>query len=251
MKLKTFIWIIIKRSLALLKLNKEVIEVALFVTILSSILFTLNVLNSMINQLLTLSTYTPWGIITSIFVHGNLEHIKGNILLLWIWTIYIVFQNSFMVNKFLREDDVSKRLKFSMISVFLSVISSNILWLILSNPGSTTIGSSGVVYAFGGVLLALSLMNFLYISRKFENKDISTKAKAWNMIWNIFVCASLSILVVFQGAIFFATGNPQINALVHLVSFLLAFIMVSVYEYYPLFLLPSIQKIIYHLKNRK
>lgn len=240
-----------KRIVDMILLNKEAVTVAVVVAAISVIIFVLNGIYPVVNQSLLLSADTQWGIITSIFVHGNIMHIELNLIVLMVWTFYIIIQNDFLKDRFLSRNEITKRLKFSMVSVFGSVIASNILWLIISRPGTTTLGSSGVVFAFSGVLFAFSLMNFMYVHRKFRERSISLTIKIWNIIWNIFVCASLSILVIFQSATFFGTTDPQTNAFVHLISFLLTFISVSIYEYYPLFLLPLIHKIGSYIKSRK
>src|SRR6266436_1210518 len=53
------------------------------VLIASSLLFVLTSFDPSLYDLLSASRKTPWGVVTSIFVHYNLLHITGNIVLLF------------------------------------------------------------------------------------------------------------------------------------------------------------------------
>jgi membrane associated rhomboid family serine protease len=222
-----------KAFINFISLNKCVFIAAGLVTIISFVIFALNSLNSIVNQILSSSIYTPWGVVTSMFAHSGLEHIEGNLFVLWVWILYIILQNAFMKDSFISKDDIKKRLKFSMKTVFVAVIIANIIWLIM-HPYNSILGSSGIVFAFAGVLMGFSFTNLSYIFRSSKNQSVSIKRKLSSLAWNVFVCLFFAVSIFLYPTTFLAEG-PQVNVFIHGISFLIAFYSVFAYEYPKLF----------------
>ena len=229
----------------LIVLNRNVLITSVFVTIVSIIIFVLNSVYPIVNQLLASSIYTPWGILTSIFVHGNFAHISFNLLFLWIWTVFIVFQNDILKYVVLKRDEIKKRLKFSILSIFGSAIISNIVWSIILKPGTTTLGSSGIVFAFAGFCLISSLMNISYVLKGIKLKNLHKKINILNIIgnlaMNLMIFGLIFMMVTSDASSFFGFGDPQINSFIHWTSFIITFFSVFAYEYY-IFHLPTLTK---------
>jgi membrane associated rhomboid family serine protease len=115
-----------------------------------------------VNNLLSASQETPWGIFTSLFTHINESHIINNIINLTIYLVILV-----AINSFLPKREMKRRIFTSSIFMFLVPIFSN-LFLILSIPEIKISGSSSIVYTVIGLCLGFSFFNSLKI-RVFKN----------------------------------------------------------------------------------
>jgi membrane associated rhomboid family serine protease len=173
-------------------------------------------------SILSVSRLTPWGIVTSIFVHSSLSHLLLNMGNLFLFVLLFTLCNStFPIPNTRRIES------FFIVSIFVFAIISNILWVILiPNP---SVGASGLVYAVEGILLGFSLANGVQILNfsKFKNQSLSTVSI---VLVNILVFVALSIQILATTDVFLSVGEG-VNIIAHGVSFLLA-LFVSVPWYY-------------------
>lgn len=98
-----------------------------------------------------LSRGSPWGIVTSIFIHGSVPHVEGNaIALFWMMVSLVVLSE---VNA-----DIFRRARRSFLfwGPFVSAAAAGLLFYLVA-PNATSFGASGVVYASLGVAVALAL----------------------------------------------------------------------------------------------
>jgi len=175
-----------------------------------------------LKEVLAASRETPWGIITSLFVHENEAHLLNNMIALFTFLMLLVTSNAF-----LPKEEAKRRILNSLVVIFLFPVVLN-LSLILFFPEVRMIGSSGIVYALEGRCLGLSLLNALEL-RKIRNR-IKNERK-------MLLASSLSNLTVFAGfllnlALFpevFLASGPQTTATFHSLAFFGGFLTVLVY----------------------
>ena len=110
-------------------------------------------------QYLCTTHTTPWGIITSIFVHRDLNHFMSNMISLLLYTALFIFTN---MN--LSEHEKKRRSVFFLRVVFLSATLANVGWIIVA-PNIFSAGSSGAVYASLGIMFGFSLINSICLSK--------------------------------------------------------------------------------------
>ena len=168
-------------------------------------------------DLMSSSVLTPWGIVTSVIVHGGgMNDLVFNLLGLFLWFFFFSITN-------MNYGDNGGRfsLKSFIALIFAAAFISNFLWLVL-RPSSHTSGLSGVVYASEGVVLALSLINSLSLPR--ISKPFTAEQKRSHLLWliNIFTFAFILLYLVYSPSLFL-NEEPNVNVFVHGISFLGAF----------------------------
>lgn len=82
----------------------------------------------------------PWTLISSIFLHGNIWHLLGNMVTLFFFGRYL---SNLLGNR-----------KFLFI-YFIGGILGSVFYVNLAPPFSISIGASGAVFALGGVLAVM------------------------------------------------------------------------------------------------
>jgi membrane associated rhomboid family serine protease len=201
---------------------KRVFLVYLLILIISVIIFSLSQSYPNIEKILSASRLTPWGIITSIFVHSSFSHLVLNMGSLFAFIFLFALCNSIFDFKVKRKIE-----NFFLVSVFVFAVVSNILWIAFSLGGS--IGASGLVYAVEGYLIGFSLGTSLKVLNysKFKIQSLSTKYVILiNIIISIFV-----IIQIFLDTQSFLGVGQGINIFEHGVSFLLG-LFVSFFWFY-------------------
>src|SRR5690606_22600431 len=103
------------------KTNRLAIGLAVAVTVVSFIMFSIQQLSQEVTRILELSPSNPWGFFTSIFLHRNWDHILGNMSGMWIWVFYILIAPSL-----LSEEEKKKRARFFIPAVLSAAIASAI-----------------------------------------------------------------------------------------------------------------------------
>jgi membrane associated rhomboid family serine protease len=163
---------------------------------------------------LSASRTTPWGIITAIFTHSNLSHLTNNMVFLFLFMFLFALCGSTFSPQSKRKIEI-----FFLVSTFVFAVLANILWIALTPNRS--IGASGLVYAIEGSLVYFSLYNGLQLLNfsKFKAQSLSTK---YIVILNILACLSVLIQIALSPAIFLNVGQ-NINSFAHGSSFLLGF----------------------------
>jgi membrane associated rhomboid family serine protease len=173
-------------------------------------------------DIFAVSPQTPWGIVTSIFAHAGIEHLIGNMLLLFLFLLYFVVSNFYI-----HHEEKRQRISFLLITVFSMAIVSNIATIVLM-PKATSIGSSGLVFALEGVLMSFSLINSFETYEWFKQKKINGEISLAIEIVNIWVFTFLFLQIVLTPQSFLNV-SPGVNIIVHGLSFLSSFVLVLVW----------------------
>ncbi len=167
---------------------------------------------------------TLFGAVTSVFLFDSVSNIfvfAGYLVVFW------------AVNLMLSRNIRQKRDKFAALSMFAAGITANIIDIIIA-PGVISYGSSGVVYAFTGIVLGFIILN-LFLSPMPLSFSVFTKRKKHKEEFFYFL-SNLCLLLIILSFIFLDTGNflskaPGINVPVHGISLLLGLIAVVIYGY--------------------
>ena len=165
--------------------------------------------------LLVASRSTPWGIVTSLFVHSDLGHLVMNMA--GLFSFFLVFS---FTNYFLPYEEKARRISYFIVALLASTVFSNVIWIVLVDI--STIGASGLVYASEGAVTGFCLTNFwnVYSNVRFAE----TRSKTGVMLVNLLVFLSICVWMVFYTNSFLSYGR-DINVLIHGSSFVLAFIL--------------------------
>jgi membrane associated rhomboid family serine protease len=196
----------------------------LVVLVPSSLLFVLTSIYPQLYELLSASRSTPWGVVTSIFVHYNLLHIVGNMGLLFAFLLLFAEPQ-----QDLPSIQKHKRSFFFAWNIFFSGILANILFILLS-PGSAA-GASGVVFASEGVTMGFALLLALppRLSKEAIRKHFLDKQTRRLSVRGL---AIFSILLVFLVAFpsNFLAAAPGVNIFVHFAGFYISFVSVIIFR---------------------
>lgn len=222
-------WNRIEKVFLNLLLNfKTVFITNLFLIVLGLIVLCLTTPFPFMMDYLAASAKTPWGILTSLFVHKDWLHFSQNMVSLIILTFLFA-----MTNVHLDEQEKLKRSSFFLWDIFFSAILANILWVIIL-PQAKSAGSSGVVYASIGLVMGFSLNNICPSLWNTLNENLkkegSLKAffkKNFPIIYNLSVFSLLLFSIIIDPEGFLSVG-PGVNTSVHSISFLASFLMVAV-----------------------
>jgi membrane associated rhomboid family serine protease len=171
---------------------------------------------------LSASRSSLWGIFTAVFTHSDLSHLTNNMVLLSFFIFLFALCSSTFNLQSKRKIE-----SFFLVSIFACAVLANILWIALTPNRS--IGASGLVYAVEGSLASFSLYNGLQLLdfSKFKTQSISIK---YVVFLNILACLSVLIQIVLSPVIFLNIGQ-NINSTAHGSSFLLGF-FISPFWYY-------------------
>jgi membrane associated rhomboid family serine protease len=181
--------------------------------------------NSNIVYTLSVSRETPWGIITSIFSNNTFVDLKDNMF----WLSFFLFTFA-ITNSLIQKDNIERRSIFVAITIFSAAIISNIFWLLISKFPAT--GSSGMVFASGGVTLVFAFVN---VPKLIE--DIKSRKKmgiAVIILFFVFIGIGIILYSVAIEVINFTDlMAKQKNASVHLLSFVISLLFAFLYVTYP------------------
>jgi len=116
-------------------------------------------LKDFIIQHFSASFITPWGVVTSLFVHGDVDHYISNLIATFLAIFIFTLIN-------IEDDDVTSLSSFLFYSTLGIAILSNILWITASwiysypnIPSGRSFGSSGIGYALYGINIGLMMLN--------------------------------------------------------------------------------------------
>ncbi len=179
--------------------------------------YTLSLAHPGIIDFLSVSSKTPWGIVTSIFAHSSFSHLIYNMSALSFFTILFTFCNSALsVSR-------NKIEGFFVFSTLACAIISNILWI--ASRDSISFGASGLVYAVVGNVLGFSLFNGLQVFH-FQKLQSQRQLVVFIVLIDIVISVLLLAQVVLDPQLFLNLGSG-VNTLAHGASFLLG--MFAVY----------------------
>jgi hypothetical protein len=153
---------------------------------------------------------TPWGIFTSVFVYDGWQNIPAYFLILVTYS---------SVSDFVGPDERRKRARFSSAIIFVAAFIANALWLFV-RPLSYSWGSSGVVYALWGVLLAFAFRDGMPKHLSWDIKTWYKNRKEMTSGINNLVIFTVTALVVVTQPSTFLSSAPGINVFAHAMSFL-------------------------------
>jgi membrane associated rhomboid family serine protease len=176
-----------------------------------------------INSFLAASRATPWGVITSIFVHSSLTDLAFNMIGLFVYTLLFA-----VCNISLTSENKRKIEPFFLICVFGSAIVANIFWICLTSGRS--LGASGIVYAVQGVLLGFSIINGLSIL-DWKRFKIQKKFTQFIVLINIIVIIWFLSEILLSPQMFLNVA-VRVNSLVHGISFCLSLVITVVWNSY-------------------
>ncbi len=181
---------------------------------LCAIVFALNLAYPWLNGFLVASRSTPWGVVTSLFVHSDLSHLVMNLIGIFSFVLVFSFTNYYMPS-----EEVVSRVHFFIIAILAATVLSNVLWIIVANIGS--IGASGLVYASEGAVTGFCLVNFWDL---FSDARGTSTGKRGVILVNLLVFLAICGWMVFYTNSFLSYGR-DVNVLIHGSSFVLAFIL--------------------------
>ena len=199
---------------------KRVFLSYILVLLISGSVYVVSTVCAGVNDILAASRSTPWGIVSSIFAHSSLAHFGLNMAGLFIFVLMFTFSNSTYSSQ-----NKKKVERFTLFSIFLFAILSNVLWVILTPRPS--VGASGLIYAVMGIVTGFSLFNGLQILN-FSKLKTQEGATLVVMLMSLF----LSILIVaqvFQDTQLFLNVGEGVNVIAHGVSYLLGLFAVIPY----------------------
>jgi membrane associated rhomboid family serine protease len=131
---------------------------------------------------LAVSPKTPWGVITSFFVHANESHLFNNMISLFFFLLLLIASNVSLLKKTFK-----KRIYVCFLIIFLIPIILNFV-LIINAPEVTMIGSSGIVYALEGTCFGFSILNTLQFSELFKKSQKPSGAILVSSLSNLIIC---------------------------------------------------------------
>ncbi len=152
-----------------------------------------------LKDLLAASPRTPWGIVTSFFVHADEVHLLNNMVSLFLFLMLFVGSNAFLSKK-----EVKMRIASTLLAIF-SVPATLNFFVLIVYPYMQIIGSSGIVYTLEGMCLGFSLLNALQLrrmqSKVKDEKQLLLVSSLFNLAVVVGFLLSLSIypLLVFGG----------------------------------------------------
>jgi len=196
-------------------MSHVVTEFYLVLMIISVIFFIAELFQPTLLHLLSSAEATPWGVVTSIFVHWPLEHLLLNIAGIGVSTfllIEIVLFNS--------ETNPIKVSLFFCLCPFVSGVAANILFLAFL-PKSTSYGASGVLYAMEGVLIFASLLSiFRTVSYVKVRTYFFERRYQLHFLYHIFIFLFYFLQIIFYPSLFLNI-QQGVNVFTHSVSLLL------------------------------
>jgi len=169
-----------------------------------------------VREIMSLSWRTPWGIITSILVHHDIEHFLLNFQAMMTFLLFYILLN--MINQEMKINGLS-----FYFSPFISAILANMLSLLIF-PEYTSLGASGVYSAMEGYDFALALT---YLITNFKNiKSLSgLNKKIPAIIFNSFIMMYIFLDILFSPT--YSRGSSY-NSFVHWISFFINFIVTAI-----------------------
>jgi len=207
---------------------KTVFLTFLVVLILSVTIYGVSLINPWLSDIFVASSRTPWGIITSLFTHLELQHLTSNLTALFVY--FVIFVTS---NILLSMEEIERRVRFFLLTIFIMAIMSNLVWIIL-RPDTNTTGASGLVFASEGVVTGFALLNSLRLIDigKYDSKRQKLLLAIY--IYNLAIFLFLFLQIVLAPSLFLNVA-PGVNAFVHGIAFYISFLAVMLFfQIFPL-----------------
>lgn len=207
---------------------KAVFLAFLVVLILSVAIYGLSLVNPLIIDIFVASPRTPWGVVTSLFTHLEIQHLTLNLTALFGY--FAIFITS---NIFLSSEEIERRIRFFLLTIFIMSITSNLTWIIL-RPDINTTGASGLVFASEGAITAFALINsFRLIDiRKHDLKGQKLLLAIY--LYNFALFVFLFLYIILAPPLFLNVA-PGVNAFVHGIAFYTSLVaIILIFQIFPL-----------------
>ncbi|MDH5794476.1 MAG: rhomboid family intramembrane serine protease [Candidatus Bathyarchaeota archaeon] len=181
---------------------------------------------SQLNDLLAASRETPWGIVTSLFVHANEGHLSNNMIALFFFLVFLVATNAL-----LPKAEMKKRIFSSSLAIFVVPVVLNVFWISLF-PEVKIMGSSGIVYALEGSCLGFSMHNALELKRPTTYTSKERRITLASSLSNIVVCVILLLNLIVSPETFLGS-KFEVVVWLHALSFCGGLLSAFLYTIYP------------------
>lgn len=168
-------------------------------------------------NLFSASRSTPWGVFTSLFINLSFPNFFNNFLAIFAFLLFFILGNNY-----LQQTEKRKRNLFSTITIFVSAIIANIIWVV-ANP-NPAFGASGITFSLAGVVLVFALFNLADANQMKGQKKYILIQWLINPLAIVFVL--IEVADQFANAV--SLLGLGVNVLVHLWGFLVsAFFIIS------------------------
>ncbi len=174
----------------------------------------MNIFNSELVNLLAASRATPWGVVTSIFVHIELGHLILNLVGLASFLLIFAF-----TNLHLPYAAKVQRTNFFLFAIVCATILANLLWILVTNLRS--IGASGLIYASEGGVAGFCLLNLWQMYDEIRHKD---NVEKWGFFLNFIILLALAAWMILSLTSFLGY-EPNANVLIHGLAFVFALVI--------------------------
>jgi membrane associated rhomboid family serine protease len=169
----------------------------------------------------------PWGALTGIFIHLDNSQLFSNMVFFGVLLI------AFFGMSYVYPPELNlKKSRFLAVDAFLCAVIANVCSIIFM-PTILSAGSSGLVYAVNGAVLAEGTVNILLLGIRLTNHRLVAF-----FMDNVVVAGLFAYLVLTPSLNFFNVA-PEINSFAHIVGFATGFASMLTFEVY------------FHLKHKK
>ena len=201
---------------------KPLFHACILIFIMSIIFYLISLKYTHLKDILGASSTTPWGIITSLFIHTGFEHLKNNMIGLFL--IMLIF---IITNISLTDEERKRRTRLMLFVIFSAAILSNLLWIIIFQ-NQNSIGESGINYAALGSILGFTLINSLILIISLIKSQTNITITSLTIgIYNVLTFFSLLLNYVFYPESLI--GIPSnVNTFIHIVAFFLGYLLTTI-----------------------
>ena len=177
---------------------------------------------STLNEILAVSRRTPWGIITSLFVHADEKHLLSNMIALFVFFLLLLGSNVFHSEK-----ELKHRILTTLPLIICLPVVLNLLFIIYF-PELKLIGSSSIIYTLEGRCIGYSLINSLELRKVRKSVQKERRVLLASSLSNLIVFASFFLNVLLYPLLSPSTGL-QLIVWIHSSAFSGGFLTVVFY----------------------
>jgi len=201
---------------------KAIFLTFMIVLVLSVTIYGASLIDPRLSGIFVASPRTPWGIVTSVFTHSELQHLGFNLTALFVYFMIFITSNIFLPN-----EESERRVRFFLLTIFLMAITSNLAWIIL-RPDINTTGASGLVFASEGAVTGFTLLNSFRLIDVGKQDSKRRKLLLIVYLYNLALFVFLFLQIVLAPSLFLNVA-PGINAFVHGIAFYINFVAVILF----------------------
>ena len=200
---------------------KKKLRCALYIIAFHSVLMVVCALEFIFQNLfpslrfwLGLTRLTPWGVLTSIFVHGSIDHLTANALFLTLSALYLGLLS--IINGYSDRGKAASLFCFGPLVASVIANLVELLFTVTTSPRILSYGSSGLLYATIGTILATSSYNIMSRIRSsgFKAYLFDRKLRRSNFIPNLFILLAFLYLIL-SSSLFQESAGSETDVLGH------------------------------------